>query len=90
MDVYLNAAFIKGNMVLVTKSSMCIKCVLLLLNCHVRDCSLCCVSLHYSKEGPALVTYEFDASLVKMPTVTVAPAGHIAINNLTATPLKEK
>ena len=44
----------------------------------------------FSKEGPALVSYEFDATLVKIPTVTVAPAGHIALNNLTATPLKEK
>jgi len=43
-----------------------------------------------SKEGPSLVSYDFDASLLKLPTVQVAPAGHIAINNLTATPLREK
>ena len=48
------------------------------------------LSSMYSKDGPALVTYEFDASLVKIPLVTVAPAGMIAINNLTAAQLKEK
>jgi len=43
-----------------------------------------------SKDGPALVSYDFDASLLKLPTVPVAPIGQIAINNLTSTPLREK
>ena len=50
---------------------------------------MCCV-VTFSKDGPPLVLYEFDVSLVKLPTVQVASSGQIAINNLTATPLKEK
>ena len=48
------------------------------------------IFLYYSKDGPQLVSYDFDASLAKMPIVAVAPPGQIAINNLTAVPLKEK
>ena len=36
------------------------------------------------------MSYDFDASLVKLPIVTVAQPGQIAINNLTSVPLKEK
>ena len=48
------------------------------------------ILLYYSKDGPQLVLYDFDASLAKMPIVAVASPGQIAINNLTAVPLKEK
>ena len=37
-----------------------------------------------------MVSYDFDASLVKIPSHRVANAGVIAINNLTMNTLKEK
>ena len=46
--------------------------------------------LYISKEDIKLVSYDFDASLAKLPIVKVAIPGSIAINNLTMTTLKEK
>ena len=43
-----------------------------------------------SKDGPTLVSYDFDVSLSKLPIVPVGPVGQIAVNNLTSTPLREK
>lgn len=44
----------------------------------------------YSKEDIKLVSYDFDASLAKLPVVRVASPGNIAINTLTMNTLKER
>ena len=43
-----------------------------------------------SKEDVKLVSYDFDASLAKLPIVRVGNPGTIVINNLTMSTLKEK
>ena len=44
----------------------------------------------FSKEDIKLVSYDFDASLAKLPVVRVANPGNLAINTLTMNSLKER
>jgi len=43
-----------------------------------------------SKDSLKFVSYDFDASLAKMPALRVANPGVIATNNLTMNSLREK
>ena len=70
-------------------STCCIFCGFAFTVCIAQYICILCASI-YRKEDVKLVSYDFDASLSKLPIVRVAAPNNLAINNLTANMLKEK